>query len=376
MAAPSLLNVDPGDSSVGVPIGQQLVLSFDRGIDTRVIRDYLVLFGADFDLTSGPDQAMWVDKDTGDNPLFLHSPGFKGVVDIQTRVVYYDLDTDEDLGTPVFSSEAEELSYGVAGAGHRVYITPKNGELAADVEYTLHVLGDPDTQGTGISARTVFDVVPDGGNASDTGVVYVLGGYTGDTADTLNVEITTAGDIGVAKYKYWFTSAGSSSAKRDKLSNRRYRMLDQGLQIRFSGVDFALGDVFTAALEPAQRMATSTIITFTTNDGSYSLPPDSPSIPATSEPPSTVIPPLPGADTSTSYLQVEEMTPADGAFNVSKKVNTIEILFSEQLDGSTIDQDSIRIWKLPALGYYQGQKEPVELKKKITTVGSLVTLEF
>jgi len=366
----------PSDESTGIPTGSTVQLDFDRSIDVVTFKNFVVMYGADYDLTSGPDSAMWIDKDTGNNPFYLRSPGFKGVVELQYRFVFYDLDTGLDIGTQTFNNEAEELAYGDSGAAHRVYITPTAGHFAPDIEYTLHILGDPDSQSTGVGARTVFDVLPDVGNTSDSGIVVSNGGYTGPTAETVNIEITTAGDIGTARYKWWFTSGGVGSAIREKLTNRRYRPLQDGIQVRFSGDDFALGDLFTIEVVPAQYMAASTQVVFTTNDGSYSLPPDSPSVPATSEPPGSVIPPLPGASTDATNLQVVEMIPADGAFNVSKKTNTITVLFDEELEASSITQDTVRLYRLPALGWFEGQRLPREMGKKLTVSGQTLTVEF
>lgn len=376
MSAPALLAVSPADGNTGIPTGTQIKLDFDRGIDALSIKDFIVLYGADFDQTSGPDTVYWIDQDTGDNPYFLRSPGFKGLVDIQTRIVYYDLDTQEDVSGYEAVSEADEVAYGTSGVGHRVYVTPTSGVLAADTQYTLHVLGDPDTQGTGISSRTVFDTVADVGNTSDTGLVFCAGGYTGTLADTVIVEITTAGDIGVAKYKWYYQSAGAGSAVYDKLSNRRYRKLADGVQIRFSGESFAVGDQFTIAVEPAQRLATSVKVVFTTNDGSYTSAPDVPSVPATSTAPDTTIPPAPGQSTEDEFLQVEESSPPDGSYNISKKTRTITVLFSEQLDPSAIDALSVRLFKYPVLGYWQGQAQVVELQKKLSVSGQTLTIEF
>lgn len=377
MAAPILLETSPAHNSVGFPIGEEIHLDFDRGIDTASIKDYIVLYGADFDQSSGPDSTMWIDQDTGNNPFFLRSPGLKGFVELQMRVVYYDLDTGEDIGASLeVTSEAQEVAYGTAGAGHRVYLRPISGAFAPDTLYSLNILGDPNSVGTGVSSRTVFDVEPGVGNSSDTGIVVCAGTYEGISDDVVHVEITTAGDIGDAKYDWWFQSAGSGSAKRNKLTNRRYRTLDRGIQIRFDGTDFAVGDTFTCNVEARQRLATNTKVDFTTNDGSYTTAPDSPSLPATSEPPDTVIPPAPGVSTTTSNLQVLEMIPADGAFNVSRTTDEITILFSEVLDGSTITQDTVRVWKFPVLGWFEGQAQPKELAKRLTVSGQTLTIEI
>jgi hypothetical protein len=361
MAAPTLLSTYPADGDSGIPTGTPIVLQFDRGVDLLSIKDYIVLYGPDFDQTSGADSVLFVDQDTGDNPFFLRSPGFKGLVDIRIIAEYLDLDT-QTVVNQVITSEVDETSYGAAGIGHKISILPVTGLFAPDTTYVLHILGDPDSQGTGVSSRTVFDVVPNGGNLSDTGKVYIDGSYTGPDVDTLNIQITTAGDIGIAKYKYWFTSEGEPSSVYDKLTNRRNRSLSKGLQVRFGGEGFALGDTFEINVEPAQRLATNTQVTFTTNDGSYTAAPSSPSTPATSEPPSTVLPPAPGEETTSSRLQIEEMIPADGAFNVSTNTRQIIVIFSEPLDSSTVSG--------------QGENEPVELQKKVTVSSNILTIDF
>ncbi len=376
MAIPNLLEIRPTDGSIGWPIGEPIVVSFDRSIDPVTLKNYIALYGADFDHTSGPDMTMWIDKDTGDNPFFLKSPGLKGTVDLQMRLVYYDLDTGTDVGVFQFTDESDEIDYGVAGVGHRAYLTPVNGQLAPDTEYILQVLGDPDTQDVGISARTVYDVEPAVGNVSTSGIVVSSGSYTGTTEETVRIEITSSGDIGEARYEWRYESAAPSEAKRNKLTNRRYRLLDSGLQIRFDGEQFSAGDVFRFKVYPAQRLPTNTKITFTTNDGSYTQAPDSPAVGGSSDPPQSVLPPAPGMPTADSYLQVLEMIPSDGAYNVSLKTNEIVILFSENLEPSSVTDDTVRIWKYPALGWWQGQADPVELAKRITVSGQTIQIQI
>lgn len=375
MAAPTLTSVYPNDGDIGIPTGASIVLQFDKGIDLLTLKDYVVLYGPDFDQTSGSDSVLFIDKDTGNNPYFLRSPGFKGLVPLRTTLTYIDLDSGAVV-SPTFTSEVDEAAYGVAGAGHKVTLVPESGCFAPDVEYVLHILGDPDSLNTGISARTIFDVVPDGSNTSDTGLVYVDGTYSGSLTDVLNIEITTSGDIGVAKFKYWFTNDGVGSAVYDKLTNRRNRLLSKGLQIRFSGESFVSGDLFQVNLEPIQRMATSTKVTFTTNDGSYTAAPDSPSTPATSSPPSTVLPPAPGQDTTGDRLQVDEMIPPDGSYNVSTNYRQIVITFDGTLEASSVTDDTVQLWKYPVLGYFEGENEPVELQKKLSVSGNVLTIDY
>lgn len=372
MSAPQLVSTIPGNSSTGIPIGEPIVLDFDRSIDVSTLKDYIVLFGNDFDQTSGPDNGLWIDKDTGNNPFYLRSPGFKGLVDIRAVTTYYNLTTGVDVqGT--YYTEADEIT---ANLGHRVYVWPVSGQLAPDTEYQLHILGDPNATGTtGVSSKTVFATEADVGNSGDTGLVVCSGKYTGRD-DQLVVEITTSGDVGTAKYRWYYLSAGVGTAVTEKLSNRRYRTLSKGLEIRFAGTDFVSGDIYRINLYAAERMAATTKITFTTNDGTYTAAPDSPSTPATSLPPTSILPATPGDVTTISNLQLIETVPPDGAYNVSKQTRSISILFDEALDATTINTSTIRLFRYPALGYYEGQSQIAELAKKITVSGQIVTVEF
>ena len=360
MAAPDVTLFDPADASVGVPVGDTIMVYFDTGIDLESAKKSVVLYGADFDTTSGPDIAMWVDEDSGNNPFFLRSPGFQGPVDANYELVYADLTTKVENTTPgTITSQADESG---ANLGHVLKITPKSGSLAPDVQYTLYLTGDPDTQDVGVSSRTVFDLEAAVGNTGTTGSLDVFGTWEGTVADTLHVKITTVGDIGTAKYKFWYNSLGELSATEGRVTNRRYRRLEDGLQLRFSGSGFVLDDEYTFNLEPIERMASSYKIAFTTNDGSYSASPTSPSTPAEASVPASV---LPGVVSTTSALTVTEMTPANGSYNNKNSTRTITIVFSDSVDAATVTDATVKVWKYPVDGYYDGTFEPVELEKTL-----------
>lgn len=378
MAAPTSLQTYPADSDTGIPVGIDIEIVFDRGIDLYTAQNHVVLYGDDFDETSGPDSAIWADGDTGQNPYFLRSPGFKGLVELEASLVYVDLDTGPtytEVDPGVITGEADETGYAPAGVGHKLVLTPRE-PLAPDTEYTLHVLGDPDSIDTGVSSRTVFDVRPEFTNIGVNAVVHTNFTYTGTTADTVVVEITTGGNIGTAEYRWYYDSLGVGTAVTGLVTSRRFRRLQDGLQLRFSGSGFFAGDIYKFNVEPIERMASSFTVTFTTNDGSYSTAPSSPSTPATSSPPSSVLPPAPGASTTTSALEILEMTPYDGAYNVSTDLRTITIVFSDTLDASTITDDSVELFKYPVSGLYQGQSDVVELEKILTVSGDTLTIEF
>ena len=71
----------PVNNESDFPVGQEIVLVFDRALDLRKAKDSVILFGPDFDVTSGPDNALWMNGSDGTNPFFLSSPGFSGFVE-------------------------------------------------------------------------------------------------------------------------------------------------------------------------------------------------------------------------------------------------------------------------------------------------------
>lgn len=377
MAAPTSLQTFPANSDIGIPVGESITIVFDRGVDLLTAKNHVVLYGDDSDKTSGPDSALWLDVETGNNPYFLRSPGFKGLVELSARLVYVDLasaPTYTEVAAGVITSEADELAYGTAGAGHKLILTPRE-PLAADVLYTLHVLGDPDAVSAGVSSRTIFDVVPDVGNSGTTGLMSTNDSYTGMIPDTVVLEFTTGGNIGTAIYKWYYLGAGVGSAVSGVMTSRRFRRLTNGLQVNFSGTAFVAGDIYRFNVEAPERMATSFQLSFTTNDGTYTSAPTSPSTPAASTPPSSVIPPAPGASSATR-LTVLEMTPSDGSYYNTTNTRQIVIEFSDVLDTTTITDSTVNLFRYPVSGQYQLQSEVVELEKILTVSGSTLTIDI
>ena len=371
MAVPVITETYPADNDTGIPVGISIELLFDRGVDLETAKAAVVMYGADYDLTSGPDQVIWTNENTLQNPYYLKSPGFQGLVPLDFRVVYWDLTGDVEIDPGTITGEADEVS---ATVGHKLIATPRE-QLAADTPYSVFVMGDPDAVGNGISSRTVFDIVPDVGNVGTDGELAVFGGCTRGVADTVVVEITTPGDIGEAKYRWYYDSAGVGTAVTGRITARRYRRLEDGLQIRFSGSGFLSGDIYRFNVEPIERMADNTQFSFTTNDGSFATPPDSPSTPATSEPPSSVLPAI-GSPVGTNYLEITDTTPNDRAFNVSVNTRQILITFSEDIDPATVTDDTVTLKKMSASGEYSDTSPPVELAKSLTVAGNLLTIDF
>lgn len=367
MARPEIVSSYPNNLDTGIPVGISIELLFDTGVDIESIKNNVVVYGPDFDQASGPDTILWTNKATINQSEFLSSPGFTGLVPCDFEVEYWDLTEDEALDPGVVTSQADETT---ADAGHKLYVIPKNA-LAADTTYYVYVIGDPDSLGKGVSSRTVFDVEEDGGNSSTTGVVQVYGSYK-STTDTVVVEITTSGDINTAKYRWYYDSEGVLSAITGRVTSKSYRKLADGLLIKFDGSGFVSGDIYRFNVETAERLEENYQFSFTTNDGSYELPPESPSTPASSSPPSTVL----ETTETTGLLEILNVSPQNRAYNVSIRTNEIVIEFSEDIDEDTLTDESVIITKSPISKNSCDSQEPLILQRTLSVTDNVLTIRF
>jgi len=369
MAAPEIDAIYPSDGGTGIPLGADITITFSSGIDLASGKANVVIYGRDYDQTSGPESAAWIDSDTGNNPYFLRSPGFGGIVECTYSVVYVDGSGAEIDPQPSVTSEADEL----AGDGadpyrHKLVITPKS-LLAPEVDYSVYIIGDSEGgTSSGISKRIVYDV--DSSSAtSTTGAVSIYGGYTG-TSDEVHIKITTAGDIGAAKYKWWYDSLGEGSATEGKVTSRRYRRLEDGLQVRFTGSGFNFDDEYVIALYTPEYLADSFNFTFTSGTGSVI------SVPSTAS--TSVIGTESSLDADVEYLTVESMDPPDGATHQSNNTREIQITFSADLDSTTVTDDTVTVLSYPVSGTFSGvgSASVVELSKGLDVDHSTLTIKL
>ena len=366
MPAPTILQTSPADEDTGIPVGSVIEIIFDTGIDLSVAKEFVCMYGPDTDKVMGPTGGYWTDRETGADPFFMTSPGFKGFAATVASVSYVDTGTLADVDIQVLDQSDE------AGIGHKLTLVPEC-PLAPDTCYVLHLIGDPDGEDTGICHRTVFDIDTTA-VVSTTGEMHNYGGYVGSSSDDIVVEITTPGDIGTAQYRWYYVSAGVSSAITGRITRRSFHYLDDGVQVRFSGSGFLAGDEYTFHVEPPVRMTTSTKIDFCTNDGTYSAAPDSPSTPATSEPPDSVLPASPGAANGDPepVLTIVSSDPFDADYNVPVTKRTVTVVFNDNLDASTITDSTVTVCAVPVCS----ATDERELEKVLTVVDNILTIEY
>lgn len=368
MSAPVISAIFPNDGATGIPAGATIQITFDQGIDPKSVGECIVVYGPDSDMTSGPESATWIDRDTGDNPFFLSSPGFAGAVDCDVSVIYVDSTGAEVVGGEYLTA-ADETAAGVVS---KVILTPK-GLMQSEVTYNVYIVGTSESSvSRGVKHRTVFDV-DDSAVTSTSGSVHVYGGYTGEYDDILYLQITNSGNIGAAKYKWWLDSEGVGAAITGKVSSRRFRHIDQelGLQVRFSGSDFISGDVYAVSLRAPVAMENSYSFSFTIGEGTIL---SVPSTAATS--------PIGGTTSLTSSatrLEVLKMDPPDGSTHQKFKNRKITITFSEDIDPLTVTQDTVTVLAYPVSGKFDSSlsntSEQVELAKKLTVVDDTLIIE-
>ena len=75
-----------------------------------------------------------------------------------------------------------------------------------------------------------------------------------------------------------------------------------------------------------------------------------------------------------SFLEIVDMNPDDGSTHMPLNTRTISIKFSENLDPTTITDDSVTIYSYPVSGRYN-DKEVEELIKKLTVNGDELIIE-
>lgn len=358
MAAPTISLVYPSNEATAVPVGADIQITFSCGVDLSTAKNNVVVYGKDTDFISGPETATFINQ--GKSADFLKSPGFKGVVPCDYELVYVDSNGDK-VDVSLLSRTEEEAGPYV----HKLILSPKT-ILAPNVLYTVYIIGE-DEEGTekGVSSRTVYEV-DDSSATSTTGEVFVYGGFIGESDDTINIKITTAGNIGTAKYKWWYASELESEAREGKVTSRRFRKLEDSLQIRFSGSDFILDDTYTVSLNDREFLDSSYSFSFTTSTTQIQ------EVPTTTS--TTVI----GTenDPIVGYLKVVESSPEDGDSNLSFKKKQIIIEFDEELDSSTISDDTVTILSYPISGIIDSTEDEEELFKKLTVDGKKLIIDL
>lgn len=342
--APNIVSVYPANGASGIAIGDSVTVTFDQEMDEDSINT------GTFVLT-GPDQGVFFGGEM--NPFeepglnaedILDSPYFPGFV--QCSVSFSRVDAS---GATVLDSEVD---YDGDGTLWRTVATlTPNAVLAPNKDYQALLAGDEDTTNafdSGVRTRTVFDAEPI--VLTGTGIIYGGGGFTGSTAITYVVEITSGGATGSATYSWWRLSdpftvyTGITVTGKRELENGVYITCDP------DGT-FVTGDQWTIKCVPFLALAASYRWSFSSGSGSIIIPPSTSSVSGIDTLTSSV-----AGTTGVSTFSVSEVDPAGGEYGIaiSSDIYTgerITITFTDTTptDAATI-VDNVAVRAEPAIG--------------------------
>lgn len=335
MTAPLILDSYPASSSIGIPIGDSITVTFDQEIDESSVNSGTFVVGAPAnDTVFGPGLEPLSQQFSEDRDDILTPPEFGGY--IEGTITFSRVDAS---GSIVDDSEVDYT--GARNLWRSVAIFTPKQPLRPNVEYTVILAGDEDQTNdfdSGIRSRTVFDAQPI--SVIGTGTPIFSGGYTSSTTRTYVLEITGAGVTGAATYDWWNqTSPLVVYSGQTTTGNRE---LEDGLVVSFS-IDgsFAVGDRWTVVVVPYETLANNYSWTFSTGTGSVLTPPTTGS--------------TSGIDavgyTSFGSLRVVSIEPVHQATNLDpNSVTEIVITFNKDVDEDTVIDSNITIWSEPING--------------------------
>lgn len=361
----------PINNENGFPVGQEIILVFDKPVDLKTVKESFALYGPDFDRTSGPDNALWLNKSDAKNPFFLKSPNFKGFVDCDFKVQFVDDITNLNIlsDQSIFEkTTSEKITVVIAtpkkvlkeNSEYNIFISGKNVDNLESLPVNLISF----VENKAVSFQTVFSPYTEdnSGVKSLEERVDIYGSFepkNNETSATLNFKIVETGEGSNAKYIWWFSDESEPQPAHANYNNRlsrcvqRYRKTDRGVLVKFDPVIFTEGETFKVKCNEKEFIESSYLIKFqTSTDSIFSYPE------TTSESPIELGPDvIPGLDSSSlveNKLRVVSISPVDGDVNVDLNLKQIVIEFNKNIDPSTVTQEAIKIEAFPVSGSFDG----------------------
>lgn len=282
---------------------------------------------------------------------------------LQTVVsVTFDEEVDLDSivnGAFVVTSSAKQLV--VEGPGSEDFRFPVEKDLLASNTYTGFVDGTittddnltflftpskdllPNTTlkvyiGTKTVTKTVGPI--NSSSAEGTGSIELLGPYTGDD-DSFELEITTPGVLGTARFTYRRASSGITSSP---LTTDRLVELEDGLFVIFKAGEYLEGDIFSFDVFEGTPLSDIYTWTFSTGAASYVEVSDQiPSVHIERREVQGIVRIDSSSASDVGQLSLLSVTPADEASNVPLGFNSIILTFNKDLDPDSLSDALIEV---------------------------------
>jgi hypothetical protein len=387
----------PTNNENQFPIGQELVFVFDKPLDLKAAKESVIIYGPDFDTTSGPDNGLWLNRSNGTNPFFLNSPNLKGFVqcDFETFIVNNLNELKVEDSQLLFDKPDNEI-FSV------LVVTPKQ-PLKTNTNYNVFVCGKnldnldglpaellAYSQSNAISVKTIYDpYIENGLIKTSAKKVKSFGSFepkNNEVEAKLNIKIVTEGNGSSAKYVWWFDDeeepnnpAHSLWGSRLSRCVQRWRITDRGVLIKFDLAEYSLGERFHVKCHKEDLIEQSFIIDFNTGtDSVFEYPEYTSTSPIA--PDGILLPNDPGL-LNIENLEVLNMVPNDGEINVRLDLNKIIIKFNKELDPATVTQENIVLESHSVSGVFDGPNgtrsgRPEKVYKIISVSGDTITLEL
>ena len=373
------------------PIGNSLFFAFNRSVDLKTFKESCILYGPDFDRSSGPNNSTWVNNN-GERPFFLRSPGHKGYVDLDFEEIFV-----EDFIN--FTESSKQYILDKEETPTLIKVTPKN-PLKESVDYELFLIGETITNldslnedikaiaaNSCISERTVYSATKNGVYENRLRTSGSFDPKNNEVSAILNIKIVEEGVGSKSKYIWWFSDENEpgfgSDSYRARLARTagRWRSVSRGVLVKFEESSYEVGEEFQIKCYAKEKLKNSYRITFRTSSDSVFLYPENvSSSPIGLENEVILDPSIFNPEESINFKAIS-IDPYDGAINVNLNLNKIVITFNENVNPETITQDTIKIKSYPASGSFYGNVgsrngQEYEVYKIISVDGNKVTLEI
>ena len=341
---PSIIDVYPANGAAGIPIGDQVTVTFDQEMDEDSINTgTFVLIGPDQGIFFGGELNPFEEPGLNEDDI-LDSPYFGGFV--KCSVSFSRVNAS---GAPVADTEVDYT--GAGNLWRTVALLTPEAPLAPNKQYSSLVAGDEDTSNafdSGVRTRTVFDANPV--SVTGTGKIYTGGGYTGDTQRTYVIEVISGGQTGNAVYQWWNQTDPLTTYNGITVTGRRE--LEDGIYITCDpDGTFVTGDRWTVVVVPFYALPNTYKWVFTTGSGSILTPPSSSSASGIAQLGVTG-----SGSTSTSVVSVVSVDPTGGEYGVEISTDPytgerIDIVFTDTnpIDATTL-VNAVAVRSEPATG--------------------------
>lgn len=323
-----VVSVFPSDGAEGVPLVANINILFDREMDEEsIINGGIFVEGADTDELIVSEFPQIIAP--GDELNVFESPAYAGLM----------------AGTFSFkrispTSVTEVTTLDTTGNGelYRTRATfTSTFPFKKATDYRIYIVGDPnvsDDDMFGIRSRSVFDPVADGSNTG-TGSLIAGGTYSDTVQDVINIQFTSGGIIGTARFEWWKNSEPLNISDPIIATYNKINLTD-GIWISFSDGTYTENDLFTVVLQPSETFSDTLVAEFSTGNGSIAAVPTTSSTSVTGG----QLSPL---STGTAFTIIKT-TPTDFGTNLKPELaKTIIIEFSSDIDSSTITDSTVTV---------------------------------